>query len=236
MTRFLTFILAAVATLFFLVESSQANFGERQDALAATADQHFNRASDYLDDVNSAYLAGAILWNNEGIRVAFDSYLSALREHKKTTAKYFAAARSYHNRRQRAFQKEIGSRKAPKCKARAQQTRRQGAKSWQRLRIKYGGTLRYYSLLDEFNKQRLEWINMPGTVTDGYIDGAIYDMFTGQLILLPDGISPIFDPDDLGPVLDLLYPYVLSADELYLSSFHVQDDRALRQLGKCRRR
>lgn len=228
----------SLVALFFVLLSSPAsanNFSSQQTALFVKGSDQFELMAISVENVLDAYIAsgGKIYWNDNKVKTPYKKYLKHFVDFNQTFDKMWQLSQTAFKSSNNRFSKVKGPNK---CLRGANQKRRAATKAFNSAKASYFKAL---NTRDDLAQNTAEIGNLvlqgETNITDGYVDGAIYEFGTDYMIAPPPGqAGERMDPAKLRPLIDNIYNYGSDTNPLFLSEFFSKFQTAIKAAQKAR--
>jgi hypothetical protein len=237
LNRILGLLLALLFVSLGAVSPASASFDNRQSALFDEANDDFESMAISIEGVLDVYIesGGKIYWNDGKLWPPYKAFLDSQSDFVAVNEEMWAESqRAFTNGTQR-FRK-AAPRSPNKCLKKARRSMRVARQS-------FGGLSESMKLLRRTQAALAEEsvsiaaliLNGTSNLTDGYLDGAIYEFGTDHMIAPPpNSVSERMDPARLRPLIDLMFDAGSDSNALYLSEFNEDLKRAVKEARKAR--
>jgi hypothetical protein len=223
--------------LFFVLfsTSASANFTNQQTNLFNKGSDQFESMSIEVEKILDVYIAsgGKIYWNDNKVKTSYKRYLRSFVEFNQTFDRMWQVSQSTFKNSNKRFAKF----KAPKkCLRNANLKRQRAVKSFNNARRSYFKALNTRDALARYTAEIGNLVLQGETnITDGYVDGAVYEFGTDYMIAPPPGsVGERMDPAKLNPLIDNIYDYGSDTNPLFLSEFFNRFQTAIKAAQKSR--
>jgi hypothetical protein len=224
--------------LFIVVGAPTAeanNFEDQQQGLFNKGNVQLESMSDSVEKVLDAYIAsgGKIYWNDPKIKAPYKKYLGHFIGFNQTFETMWQMSQANFQKSKDRFAKISTTNQ---CSREANQKRRQAIAAFNNAK---SGYLKALNTRDDLAQNTTEIGNLvlqgETNITDGFIDGAVYEFGTDYMIAPPPGQEgERMKPDMLNPLIENIYNYGSDTNTLFLSSFFTKFQSAIKAARKAR--
>jgi hypothetical protein len=230
-------LVSIVLVALVLASPASAGFGERQTALFNEQDDHLMSMADSIERVLGIYIGsgGRILWNDVKLKAPYREFLDSQAAFVEVNDEMWGISQRAFRAGNTRFRK--AARKAPRrCLRKAKAERRRASKAFAATEQGWFKAQDTQEALASLSMELWQLISDGSSNwTDGFLDGAIYAYGTDYMIAPPPGqTGERMDPNEIEPLMNLIYDAGSDTNVLYFSEFHKSLNSAIKQARKAR--